>query len=173
MWCGRVEYGTKRLDRMLSIWKRVCERFPDWELIIMGSGDTTRFEALVHKHGIQHVRFIGFCNPFDWYEKGKILCVTSSAEGWGLTLVEAMSQGCATMAYGSYAAVHDIINDGKTGYIVPPYNEKLFAEHLAQLMENEGMCAQMGMAGKESLHRFDIHTTAQKYIDVFSEVIRQ
>jgi glycosyltransferase involved in cell wall biosynthesis len=77
------------------------------------------------------------------------------------------------MAYGSYAAVHDIINDGKTGYIVPPYNEKLFAEHLAQLMENEGMCAQMGMAGKESLHRFDIHTTAQKYIDVFSEVIRQ
>lgn len=38
VWCGRNEYGQKRLDRMLSIWKRFCQWHPDWHCVVLGGG---------------------------------------------------------------------------------------------------------------------------------------
>jgi glycosyltransferase involved in cell wall biosynthesis len=171
LWCGRVEYGTKRTDRILGVWSKLWKRFPDWELIIMGGGDLSCFESLAKQHHIQQVRFVGFCDPHEWYEKGRVLCVTSSAEGWPMTLMEAMAEGCATMAYGSFSSVKDIIADGETGYIIPPFDEDLFAERLGQLMADEALCARMGQAGRERMKHFCPSAVANQYIQVFSKLL--
>jgi glycosyltransferase involved in cell wall biosynthesis len=170
IWCGQVEYGMKRTDRMLSIWKHLWRRFPDWQLIILGAGQISHFEDLARQHDIQNVRFMGFGNPLEWYRRGSILCVTSCTEGWGLTLVEAMSQRCATIAYGSYSAVYDIIEDGVTGYVVPNNRESIYVKRLATLMEDEDLRLKMGEAGEQRISRFDLSAIADKYIRLFTEV---
>ena len=56
LWCGRVEYSMKRVDRIIDIWKDIARKYPDWELIVMGSGDIEYFRSLTKKLQISHLQ---------------------------------------------------------------------------------------------------------------------
>jgi glycosyltransferase involved in cell wall biosynthesis len=45
--------------------------------------------------------------------------MTSTAEGWGMVLTEAQQMGVPVVAMDSFGALHDIIEDGYNGRIVP------------------------------------------------------
>ena len=173
LWCGRVEYGTKRVDRMLDVWKSIAPRHPDWELCIMGSGNIDHFRNIVKHHNIPNVYFTGFCNPYEYYKDGSILCMTSSAEGWGMALVEAQMFGCVPIAYNSYSSLTEIITDGVNGYTIPAFNRKIFAERLEWLMEHDAERENMIAACQESVKRFDASIIAQQWLSLFKEIIQE
>ena len=173
LWCGRVEYGMKRVDRMLEIWRTIAPRHSDWELCILGSGNIDYFRKLAEHHKIPNVHFTGFCNPYDFYKDSSILCMTSSTEGWGMVLVEAQMFGCVPIAYNSYSSLGEIITDGINGYTIPAFNKKKFAERLEWLMENENERNKMIEECQESVKRFDARIIAQQWIKIFNEVIKE
>lgn len=171
LWCGRVDYGVKRVDRMLEIWKSIASRHPDWELYIMGSGNIEYFNSIVKQHKIQNIVFTGLCNPYEHYKDGSILCMTSSTEGWGMVLVEAQMFGCIPIAYNSYSSLTEIITDGVNGYTIPAFNKKKFAERLEWLMDNENERISMIEECQKSVERFDARIIAQQWMDMFNELI--
>lgn len=167
LWCGRLGYDMKRTDKMLSIWKQVYANHPDWKLVVCGSGNARYFQDICKKFHIYNVEFLGFVNMEEYYAKTSILCNTSVTEGWGLVLVEAMQYGCVPMAYGNYASVHDIIEDGENGYIIPAFDEKEYAGKLDLLMSDEEFRMRMATKGQESTKRFEPKAIAQKWIELF------
>ena len=44
--------------------------------------------------------------------------MTSSFEGWGLTLTEAQQYGCVPLAFHSFASLTDIITDKVNGFAI-------------------------------------------------------
>jgi glycosyltransferase involved in cell wall biosynthesis len=62
--------------------------------------------------------------------------LTSEFEGFPLVLAEAMSFGVIPVVYESFAAVRDIINQGKDGIIVPKINGTFSAEEMARGVES-------------------------------------
>lgn len=172
LWCGRVEYGVKRVDRMLEIWKSIAPRHPDWELYIMGSGNIEYFRNIARQYDIPNVHFTGSCNPNEYYKDGSILCMTSSTEGWGMVLVEAQMFGCVPIAYNSYSSLGEIITDGVNGYTIAAFNKEKFTERLEWLMEHDAERENMIAACQESVKRFDAKTIAQQWINIFKEVIQ-
>ena len=173
LWCGRVEYGTKRVDRMLDVWKSIAPRHLDWELCIMGSGNIEYFRNITRQYDIPNVHFTGFCNPYDYYKDSSILCMTSSTEGWGMVLVEAQMFGCIPIAYNSYSSLTEIITDGVNGYTIPTFNKKKFAERLEWLMDNEDERNKMIEECQKSVNRFDVNIIAQQWMNLFNEVIQE
>ena len=173
LWCGRVEYGTKRVDRMLDVWKSIAPRHPDWELFIMGSGNIEYFRNITKQYNIPNIHFTGSCNPYDYYKEGSILCMTSSTEGWGMVLVEAQMFGCIPIAYNSYSSLTEIITDGVNGYTIPAFNRKIFAERLEWLMEHDAERENMIAACQESVKRFDASIIAQQWLSLFKEIIQE
>lgn len=173
LWCGRVEYSMKRVDRIIDIWKEVAHKHPDWELIIMGSGNIEYFRNLTNKLQIPNITFIGSCDPTKYYEQGAILCMTSSTEGWGMVLIEAMHYGCATIAYNSYASLQDIITDGYNGYTVTPFKKQEYIKKLKALMTDKALREQFGQNGMETIKRFDRKIIAKQWIELFREVLTQ
>lgn len=171
LWCGRVEYGTKRVDRIIEIWKNIASRHPDWDLYIMGSGNIEIFKAITQKYNIRNIVFTGSCNPYDYYKDGSILCMTSSAECWGMVLVEAQMFGCIPIAYDSYSSLGDIITDNVNGFKIAPFNKKQYAKRLEWLMENEDERNKMLEECQQSVKRFDVSIIAQKWIDLFNETL--
>ncbi len=167
LWCGRVEFGMKRVDRMMRIWKRVSLNFPDWQLDVLGSGDIDYFRNLAKKYDITNINFVGFCNPQEYYDRGAVLCMTSSTEGWGMVLVEAQSNGLVPMAYNSYASATDIINDGENGFLVKAFDEDEYVEKLTLLMRDEDIRLKMAESAMESVRRYDSKKIAQQWIDLF------
>lgn len=170
LWSGRLGYDAKRTDKMLSIWKLVFSKHPDWKLLVCGSGDADYFRNICIRHHINNVEFPGFVNMEDYYAKASILCNTSVAEGWGLVLVEAMQYGCVPMAFDSYASVHDIIEDGENGYIIPAFNEKEYARKLDLLMTDEDLRMTMAHKGRESVNHFNPEAIARKWIELFQSL---
>lgn len=170
LWCGRVEFGMKRVDRMMRIWKRVSYNFPDWQLDVLGSGDINYFRNLVEKYRVQNINFVGFCNPQEYYDSGAILCMTSSTEGWGMVLVEAQSNGVVPMAYNSYASATDIIEDGENGFLVKAFDEDEYVEKLMSLMRDDDMRLRMAESAMVSVRKFDSRKIAQQWIDLFEKL---
>lgn len=170
LWCGRLGYDMKRTDNMLSIWKQVHTNHPDWKLVICGSGNARYFKDICKKFHIYNVEFPGFVNMEEYYAKASILCNTSVTEGWGLVLVEAMQYGCVPMAFDSFASVHDIIEDGENGYIIPAFDEKEYARKLDLLMRDEELRIRMATSGQESTMRFEPKLIAQQWIELFDNL---
>lgn len=170
LWCGRLGYDMKRTDRMLSIWKQVNANHSDWKLVVCGSGNAGYFQDICNKFRIRNVEFPGFVKIEEYYAKASVLCNTSVTEGFPMVLMEAMQYGCIPMAFDSYASVHDIIEDGENGYIIPAFDEKEYARKLDLLMTDEDLRMRMTTNGRESVKRFNPETIAQQWIELFENL---
>lgn len=171
VWCGRMDItGSKRVDRMLRVWKRVGRLRPDWSLCLMGSGDVELIKSLVARHNIPGVVVKGFCEPWRHYRRAKILCCTSTDEGWGMVLVEAMSRGCVPMAFDSYASVRDIIDDGVNGILVKPFSIGEYSRKLIELIDDDEHRRAMAAQGMESIGRFSTQAIARQWLKLFEQI---
>lgn len=121
---SRMSNTQKRIDRALLFWKYFAQKHPDWELKIVGDGkDLNMLKGIAHNLELERYSFEGASsNPYGYYREAKIFLMTSSFEGWGMTIVEAMTQGCVPIAMDSFSALHDIITNGENGEIVPENN---------------------------------------------------
>jgi len=173
LYVGRLEYGLKRVDRLLHIWREIEKSFPEWYLKIVGDGDYRYILEYVSKQlGLQRVSFEGSHSPEDYYRKASIICLTSSSEGFGMVLVEAMQYGCVPVAYNSYAALSDIVEDGVNGFAVTPFKQAGFVEKLTTLMRDEEMRNGMGKMALLVPPKFDSRVIVQKWVTLFDSLVK-
>lgn len=166
---GRLEYLQKRPDRALDVWKMIYRKYPDWELVIVGDGpDREMLKGLARK--VERVKIVGFQDPKPYYEEARIFCLTSNFEGWGMVLTEAMTHGVVPIAFNSFAAVTDIIEDGKNGLLVSPYSLTEYAEKLSLIMDDEERRAEMANYGKKSVEKYSIENVTDRWEAVFNSL---
>lgn len=153
---GRLDFSQKKVDYLLRIWKKVQPHHPDWFLSICGDGPARPYlEKIVSKERIEGVRFEGNVSPQTFYERASIMCMTSIYEGTPMVIIESMQCGCVPMVYDTYAAARDMINDETDGYVIPPFDEEMYAKKLACLMDNAEARTKMKFEAMKSSRRFD------------------
>ena len=122
IYIGRLDAIQKRTDRVISVWKELEEKLPDWSFSIVGDGQgMTSLKETIKHFNLQRVTIEGFQDPSSYYKKASILLLFSEFEGFPLVLAECMSYGVVPIVLDSFSSVHDIIDSGKDG-IVLPYN---------------------------------------------------
>ncbi len=88
-------------------------------------------------------------------------------EGIPNVLKEAMACGLPVVA-SSVGGIPELVNDGRTGILVPPRNAAALADALQRLSEDEAMRSQMGRAGRERVVRdFNLKTSTTKRANLF------
>ena len=86
---------------------------------------------------VSNVEFVGSTStPQDYYRMAKIFMMTSIWEGLPMTLIEAQHFGCVPIVYDSFASVHDIINNGKNGFVIPLHNRENYKNQLEKMMSS-------------------------------------
>ncbi len=136
VWCGAIDYTLKKTNWMLEIWRSIQAEHPEWTLTIIG--DSKQLESIkqyANQIGVERVIFTGRVNPAPYYRRASILCSTSISESFGLTIVEGMQHRVVPIAFASCAAIRDIV--GYNGRLVKPYDKKLFAKELSELMKDD------------------------------------
>lgn len=120
---GRLDvWEVKGFDNLIRAWGRIAKQYPEWKLMIAGTGSVKSKEYLVRltEEGqvADSVLFIGFCNNIiDYYKKASIFVLSSRYEGFGMALTEAMSQGCACIACDFNGRQREIIQNDSQGII--------------------------------------------------------
>lgn len=162
---GRLEYTQKRVDRILKAWKCISKKYPDWCLKIIGDGeDRPRLESMAAKMNLKRIEFTGRTNPKPYYEKAKILLLTSNSEGTPMVIQEAMSYGVVPVVMNSFSAAADMIKDGYNGVLTKAFSIRKMANAVEKLVHEPLYCQQLshnahqtikGMSNSQILSQWD------------------
>ncbi|MCH5217389.1 MAG: glycosyltransferase [Muribaculaceae bacterium] len=157
----------KNLTGFVEAWGIFHRSHPDWEAVLVGDGvDLELVKRYAQRRGVSGIRFEGNREDVErYYREAKIFCLTSTFEGWGMVLVEAMAFGCVPVAFDSYEAMHDIVADGENGLIVPPFSAAAMAAAMARLADNPDLWRRMALQGPASIRRFGIRDIVDEWED--------
>lgn len=171
LYVGRLEYGLKRVDRLIKIWSKIENKYPEWNFVVVGDGDYRYLlERTARKFNLQRISFVGVQNPELYFIESSILALSSSSEGFGMVLVEAQKYGCVPIAYDSFGTLKDIIIDGENGYCIRPFNENDYIQRLTYLMDNEALRLQMAQKGLDTIKKFDVRIISKQWISLFEKI---
>ena len=177
---GRVRY-QKGTDIFVDAMCRLLPKYPDFTAVIVGgvTADQRAFnDGLKQKAAAaglaDRVRFLGEL-PIDdvppWYQRILIYAFTSRNEGFGLTLLEAMSSGAALVAARAGAA-DKVVVEGETGFLVSTGDVNAMADALEKLMRDPARAADMGRKARERvLAQFSVEAEAAKIAAVYRDVL--
>lgn len=102
----------------------------------------------------QHVRFLGFVEDRDLvalYREAAALVHPARDEGYGLTLLEAMTLGTPVIAADADGPA-EILADGRAGILVPRRNSAALAEAVLRLLADAGLAASLRAEGLRLAH---------------------
>jgi len=118
--------------------------------LIVGDGPLRKkLESYAQGLGIQQdVTFLGWIKDLEKvYSKLDIATLTSLNEGTPVTLIEAQASGRPCVAT-SVGGVADVVEEGKSGFLVPSRNIEKFAQALINLLNNPDLMRTMGNYGR-------------------------
>ena len=96
-----------------------------------------------------------------------LFVLPSQTEGTSCTLQEAMASGLPVVAT-AVGGTPDLVQDGVTGYLVPPDDEQALADAMVRAFSSPDNSARQGEAGRQhAVRRFAIGAMVQRYQQLF------
>ena len=119
---------------------------------------------------LKNVFFRGYQSPSEYYSRAKIISLVSTSEGFPMSIIEGMQNGCIPIVFSSYSAVTDIIKDGINGCLVAPFDIDLYAEKLYKLASDSSLLNRMQPFAVQSVELFNIDKIGHKWIELFQSL---
>ncbi|WP_431781152.1 glycosyltransferase [Streptomyces chumphonensis] len=165
---------VKRYDRLVRAFAKVAADRPDWSLRLYGRGaGAAGLRALVTELGLYNqVRLMGAVTPIETeWAKGAIAAVSSDAESFGMTIVEAMRCGVPVVSTDCPFGPREIITHGRDGLLVPPAGgEDAFAGALLRLIDDATERRALGAAARVTARVYDPDRIAERYVRLLTEL---
>lgn len=131
-------------------------------LVIIGPNSNDQYSREIvtriqekHKKGKYDITCVGSVNLDDlvkWYQKASIFVCPSIIEPFGIVNVEALS--CETPVVASNVnGIPDIVEDHKSGILIPPNDPVKLAEVIQYLLDNEDIRIKFGREGRKKVER--------------------
>ena len=177
---GRVR-AQKGSDVFVDAMCRLLPRYPDFTAVMVGaitpeqSGFASDLKKRIEAAGLQsRIVITGELEIEDvqrWYRRLTIYAFTSRNEGFGLTLIEAMSVGAALVASRAGAAGL-VIEDGVSGVLTPPGDVDALVAALEPLMRDPASAVAMGERGRARvLEKFSLDAEANRIAEVYRTLV--
>ena len=152
LYVGRLVKG-KGIEHIPTIWRQVSAQHPDWRLVVLGDGP---YRATLEKAQLANCDILGTQEPKPYYERAAISILTSNAEGWSMVLTEAMQYGVVPVAFDSFLATGVVLDEGRAGVLVPPFDLNLFAQEVSSLIADSDRRTAMAEHARRYVQAFDI-----------------
>lgn len=167
----RITNPQKNLTDFIDIWKEFSQKRSDWKAILVGDGESRKYiEKYVKRKRVERLQFEGNReNVHDYYRRAKIFCMTSSYEGWPMVLMEAMAFGCVPLAFDTFEALHEIIENGKDGFIIPPFDKEAMVETIMKLADSPRKLKDAAMEGRKKLSYYSVENIANQWDTIIVE----
>jgi glycosyltransferase involved in cell wall biosynthesis len=173
-----IDKERKRPAVFLEIIAQVQQKSPQLRAVGLLFGQASsatqrQLRARAESLGIaDRIRFMGFRYPAGpWIAGCDLLIVPSVGEGFGRTLIEAMALGTIAVAADS-GGHREIIEEGETGFLVPPDDVRAFADRVCRLLDRPNEVAALARRSRQhALERFGTHRHAQSVIEVYDGLL--
>lgn len=173
---GRLDaWHYKGFDILIQAWGRIASNHPDWILQIAGTGQNESKDFLIRtaeENGVGDcVTFLGFCKDIMiLYKDSDIFVLSSRYEGFGMVLIEAMSQGCACIACDYKGRQSEIITDSSQGIICPTEDVEALARAIEKMITDESYRKSCQVNAIERAKFYSIDNTMERWHKIFCKI---
>jgi phosphatidyl-myo-inositol dimannoside synthase len=153
----RANERYKGMDTLITALPRLLHEWTDLQLVAVGEGDDQSWlEQLAEGCGVRrHVHFfsgLSYSQLSACYSACEIFALPSRGEGFGLVYLEAMARGKPVIG-GAHGGAPEVIDDGRTGYLVQHGDAPQLATSIETLLANSALAREMGARGRERVNR--------------------
>jgi glycosyltransferase involved in cell wall biosynthesis len=143
---GRFNH-EKRIDRLITAFSMLADRYPDWHVDIFGDGnEKENLLRQISECGL--VNRVVIHEPtkaiYDEYKRSEMLVLCSEHEASPLVLVEAMACGVPCVSLDCPTGPRAIIKDGGTGLLAKDGDVNDLASKMEWLIAHEAERKEMG-----------------------------
>lgn len=192
---GRLDsWHVKGFDLLFKAWSKIEKKHSDWDLQVAGWGSkqsTIDFvQQLAKDAGCENrIQLLGFREDIaNLYKESSIFVLSSRYEGFGLVLIEAMSQGCAPVACDykgrqkeilcpegvSSSKFHDSrIEICENGILCEPENVEALALAMDKMISDEELRRKMQENGIERSKYYSIDNTIARWEALINKVVNK
>lgn len=162
----------KGIDLLLNALQGVEE---EYTLALAGNGmEEENLKNLARKLEIDsRVEFLGYLSREELkreYAKSSIFVLPTREDCFALVILEAMCAGLPVVSSKFADGAYDLIEEGKNGYIIDPYQTERFQECIQSLLKNPEQAKRMGQASGEKLAQFRFEEVSKGFWNAFSFV---
>jgi len=164
----------KGVDLFLQAAKDVLVDQPSTRFVVLGDGpDRAKLEALIDHLSIRtSVSMPGRSeNMPSVYASLDIMVSSSRKEGLPIAILEGMASGLPVVAT-AVGAVPSVVQDGRTGVLVPPENVGALKSAILGLLRDPMQRERYGHAGRRSIaENFSAERMSADYLALYQEVL--
>lgn len=161
----------KGLHYLLDAWESFA--FPDAELVIVGGfsemPEELKLRYLERMHADSRITWVlGTHTPEQYYHDASVVVLPSLTEGFGRVTLEAMACGLPVI---TTEHARGLVEDGKTGFIVPVRDAAAIREKLEYLHQHPELAKGMGREARAAVEAKKPFGTA--VYEIYQEILRR
>ena len=170
---GRLS-PVKGFSQLIRAFRTVVDLYPDWELHIFGEGPER--ESL-----LDEIQSLGLQNSVSLHGTTKqvqeeltqasIYACSSRFEGFGLSILEAMSCGLPIVSFDCPYGPRSLIDNGHSGFLVPLDDVQGLSEKICLLIEDANLRKTMGENAYNSTKKNNLDLVTSRWMDLFLELL--
>lgn len=169
---------VKGIDILIRAAHRVCREYPNAAFLIAGGYADCRYfkelKRLVADLNLTlHVHFLGECrNVQSLLHSCDMFCLLSRSEGMSNALLEAMActLPCIVTAVDGNL---DVIEDGRTGFLVPCENPEAAANRILYLLQHPDHARELGRVARDvAQERFSAAAIVKELANVYDRLLQ-
>lgn len=128
-----------------------------FEILIAGQGELAdELKELIKNYKLEEdIKLVGQQSPDAFFKKIDLFIFTSHFEGSANALIESMQFGIPAICFNT-SSMPEVIEDGKEGFLITPFDEFEFAHKIYEVLSNQDIYQQMKQASLNKItDRFD------------------
>jgi glycosyltransferase involved in cell wall biosynthesis len=143
----------KAVDVLAEAWRLAAPRLPSAMLHLVGRGTMRDVPAALVAELPEQTRWTeSLTTPevAQALDEATVLVLPSRSEGLGRVVVEAFCRGRGVVG-SRVGGIPDLVEDGKTGLLVPPGDPDALADALVRVLSDRALAARLGEAAREAV----------------------
>jgi glycosyltransferase involved in cell wall biosynthesis len=165
---------VKHYERLIAAFAKVTAVQPEWILRLYGTGpELEQLRAVTAHHDLDdNVAFMGRTDDiYTAFAQASIVALSSSFEGFGMTIIEAFACGVPVVSFDSPQGPREIITHGRNGLLVAPADTDALADALLDLINDPTKRRHMGANARHAAIRYDIATIAGHWENLLTDLL--
>ena len=176
IYVGRLDEEQKRVSDLISTARRLTENAIDYHLAIVGDGDQMpvvkeRLSAEIASKRIALYGWVDGNEVINRLRESDIFLLTSNYEGFCISLIEAMANGCCPVVTDIRSGNKQLVRDGENGFVVPVGDVDAFVDKIKYFAENRDKLLEFRQRAWETGRQYSLERMVESYERCFERAI--
>lgn len=155
----------KNYELLIRAFHSIHDQFPDWGLIVVGTGPLYRvLRNRCSELGLDSVFLVGHVEPEElpvYYGISDLFVHPTKLDQWSQVINEAMASALPVITT-DRCGVRELIRDGQTGFIIEP-RKKMLQDRMVSLLSSTERRRVIGLTAFETIKRWDVGHTLKAF----------